>query len=570
MAENFDVEMRLDVKVPMRDGVNLSADIYLPKSDGQDPGGPFPVVLTRTPYSNNMDPVIEKARKLANRGYACVVQDVRGRWDSEGDYYAFHQEVDDGFDTQEWIGQQDWCDGSIGMAGSSYGGCVQWLSAPLKSQYLKAMVPRVMCTDYYRGLMHPGGAFQLNVMMTWGMRTNGRTGQSIDYHNWTEAFRSLPLTNLAGNTGRDLTFWQDWLAHPSDDDYWNVVNTERRFGEIEVPALVMGGWYDLYATDAFDNYTGLRERGGSNIARQSKLIVGPWPHALSTSTKTGDIDFGAESMLDLDSIELRWFDKWLKGTENDPNYPGDATNDAPIKLFVMGINQWRDEHEWPLARTDWQAWNLHSDGSANTARGDGKLTTQSASEQPADNFVYDPEFPVQTIGGNNCCSPDIVPWGPYDQRPAESRSDVLCYTTDILEDDLEVTGPIRLKLFASTDGLDTDWTAMLVDVSPSGYAKNLCDGIIRARYREGFEEQKLLEPGEVYEYEIAVGVTANVFKKGHRIRLQVSSSNFPRYDRNLNTGGELYTETEMRAAQQTVLHSADYPSQLILPVIPRS
>ena len=178
-------------------------------------------------------------------------------------------------------------------------------------------------------------------------------------------------------------------------------------------------------------------------------------------------------------------------------------------------------------------------------------------------------MPVQTLGGNNCCSPDIVPWGPYDQRPAEGRYDVLCYTTDVLEEDLEVTGPIRLKLFAATDGLDTDWTAMLVDVSPTGYAKNLCDGIIRARFREGFEEQKLLEPGKVYEYDIKVGVTSNVFKKGHKIRLQVSSSNFPRYDRNQNTGGELYTETDMRIAQQTVYHSSEYPSQLMLPVIPK-
>lgn len=557
MPENFDVEMRLDVKTPMRDGVELSADIYLPVATG-----PFPVVLMRTPYSNNGDPVIQKARKLANRGYACVVQDVRGRWDSTGDYYAFHQEVNDGFDTQEWVGQQDWCDGKIGTSGSSYGGCVQWLSAPLKSKYLKAMVPRVMCTDYYTGLMHPGGAFQLNVMMTWGMRTNGRTGQSIDYHNWTEAFRSLPLTDLAGSTGREMKFWQDWLAHPDDDEYWDEVNTARRFDEIEAPSLIMGGWYDLYAVDAFDNFKGLRERGGSEVARGSKLIVGPWPHALATSTKTGDIDFGAESMLDLDAIERQWFDKWLKGAET-------TAADAPIRLFVMGINQWRDEHEWPLARTDWQAWNLHSGGNANSVRGDGKMSVEAAADEPADHFVYDPKFPAQTIGGNNCCSPDIVPWGPYDQRPVEARNDVLCYTSDALDEDLEVIGPVRLKLFASTDGLDTDWTAKLVDVSPSGYAKNLCDGIIRARYREGFKQAKLLEAGKVYEYEISVGVTGNVFKKGHQVRLEVSSSNFPRYDRNLNTGGDLYTETKLRVAQQAVFHSAEHPSQLILPVVPR-
>ncbi len=558
MAQNYEVEMQLDRQVPMRDGVTLSTDVYLPRGEG-----PFPVVLMRTPYSNNMDPAVQKARHLANRGYACVAQDVRGRWDSRGEYYAFHQEVEDGFDTQEWIGKQDWCNGSIGMAGSSYGACVQWLSAPLRSKYLKTIVPRVMCTDYYSGLVHPGGAFQLNVMMTWGMRTTGRTAQSIDYHNWTEAFRWLPLADLAGNTGRDMTFWQDWLSHPEDDEYWNEVNTERRFGEIEVPALIMGGWYDLYATDAFDNFNGLRQNGATELARQPKLIMGPWPHALSTSTKTGDIDFGADSKLDLDGIELHWFDRWLKGSETEDDL-------APIRLFVMGINQWRDENEWPLERTDWQSWSLHSDGSANSAMGDGKLTADSHGDEPPDRFVYDPEFPVQTLGGNNCCSPDIVPWGPYDQRPAEARNDVLCYTSEVLEEDLEVTGPVRLRLFAATDGLDSDWTAKLVDVSPTGYALNLCDGIIRARYREGFEKAVMLEPGKVYEYELTVGVTSNVFKKGHRVRLEVSSSNFPRFDRNLNTGGDLYNDTEMRTAQQAVFHSPEHPSQLILPVISSS
>jgi putative CocE/NonD family hydrolase len=352
------------------------------------------------------------------------------------------------------------------------------------------------------------------------------------------------LTDLAGNAGREMKFWQDWLAHPSDDEYWDEVNTDRRFNKIEVPSLIMGGWYDLYATDAFDNFTGLKERGGSELARGSKLIVGPWPHALSTSTKTGDIDFGAESMLDLDSIERDWFDIWLKGDKSDKE-------EAPLRLFVMGINQWRDEQEWPLARTDWQSWNLRSDGSANSSAGDGKLSLEHAGDEPADRFTYDPEMPVQTLGGNNCCSPEIVPWGPYDQRPAEARNDVLCYTTDVLAEDLE----------------DTDWTAMLVDVSPTGYAKNLCDGIIRGRYREGFEQPKLLKSGNVYEYEIKVGVTSNVFKKGHRLRLEVSSSNFPRFDRNLNTGGDLYNSTDMRVAQQTVHHSVKYPSQLILPVI---
>ena len=559
MSENYEVEMLLDIKTPMRDGVNLSTDIYLPKADG-----PFPAILMRTPYSNNGDDIVKTAIGYANRGYACVMQDVRGRWDSDGDYYPFHQEAKDGYDTQEWLGEQTWCNGNIGMVGGSYLGGVQWLSAPLKSKYLKAIAPRVMCTDYYRGLVHPGGTFQLNVMMTWGMRTSGRTAQTIDYHNWTKAFHSLPLADLGGSTGRNMPFWQDWHEHENDDEYWDEVNTERRFCDIEVPALIMGGWYDLYAPDAFHNFNGMREQGGSKLARQSRLIMGPWPHRLSQSTKTGDIDFGAPSKIDLDALERSWLDRWLRDEDNG------IESEAPLRLFIMGTNEWRDEHEWPLARTDWQQWHLHSDGEANTAHGNGTLSLKKAGEEKPDRFSYNPEYPVQTIGGNNCCSPDIVPWGPYDQRPVESRSDVLCFTTDPMTSDFEVTGPIKLKMYALTDCLDTDWTAKVVDVSPDGYAKNLCDNIIRGRYRQGFEKQNLLEPGQVYEYEIDIGVTANVFKARHRIRLEVSSSNFPRFDRNLNTGKRAGYDSEMRVANQMVFHSDKYPSHLILPAVKRT
>jgi putative CocE/NonD family hydrolase len=556
MSTNYAVDMSLNVKVPMRDGVDLSADIYLPRAEGS-----FPTVLMRTPYSNNMDTMIEKGRLLANAGYVCVIQDCRGRWDSDGDYYPFREGAD-GYDTQEWIGQQAWSDGKIGMAGGSYVGAVQWQSAPHRSQYLTCMAPRVICCDYYTGLVYPGGAFQLNVLMTWGMRTNGRTGQSIDFHNWTEAFRSLPIAQLDESAGRDLPFWKDWVEHANYDEYWDAINDENRWDEIAAPALNMGGWYDLYAPHTFSNFNGLRQHGRTPQARQSKLIVGPWPHALSTSPRTGDIDFGAHSMVDLEALELRWFDYWLKGIDNG------IVDEPPLRLFIMGIDQWRDEHEWPLARTEWQTWHLHSSGNANTLRGDGRLSTGAPDSEATDHFVYDPIHPVQTVGGNNCCSPHIVPWGPYDQRSVEMRGDVLCYTSDPLTADLEVTGPITVVLYAATDGPDTDWTAKLVDVAPSGYAKNLCDGIIRARYRESLSNPSLLDAGKVYEYEIEVGVTGNVFRQGHCIRLEISSSNFPRFDRNPNTGHDFGVDTEMRSARQTIHHSREYPSHILLPVIP--
>ncbi len=558
MQPNYAVDMRLNIRTPMRDGVDLSSDIYLPQASGK-----FPTVLMRTPYDNNTSLLIEKAMRLANSGYACVIQDVRGRWDSDGVHYALFGHGPDGFDTQEWIGQQEWSDGKIGMAGGSYLGWVQWQSAPHRSQYLTCIAPRVMCGDLYSGLIHPGGAFQLNVALTWGMRTNGRTAQSIEYHNWTEAFRSTPLIDMDQQAGRTLQFWRDWVTHTEYDSYWDSVNVENKWGEIAAPALIMGGWYDLYSHNTFINFNGLRLHGRTPEARQSQLIVGPWPHALSASTKTGDVDFGANSLYDLEDLELRWFDYWLKGIDNG------IVGEAPLRLFIMGVNEWRDESEWPLARTDWQKWYLHSAGSANSLLGDGCLSPEEPGDEPADHFVYDPDFPVQTVGGNNCCSPHIVPWGPYDQRDVEMRSDVLCYTSEPLETDLEVTGPIKVVLYAATDGLDTDWTAKLVDVSTSGYAKNLCDGIVRARYREGFAAPKLLQPGQTYQYEIDLAVTGNVFKKGHRIRVEVSSSNFPRFDRNHNTGNDLGTDSEMRRAQQTVQHSRAHPSHILLPVIPR-
>ena len=557
MQPSYDVEMRLDVKVPMRDGVELSADIYLPRGRGK-----FPTVLIRTPYSNNGDEVIEKARRLANNGYVCVAQDCRGRWDSDGEYYPFHPDAEDGYDTQEWIGAQEWSNGKMGMSGASYLGLVQWQSAPLRSRYLTCMAPRVICGDFHDGLVYPGGAFQLNVMMSWGMRTSGRTAQSIGYHQWTEAFRALPLIEMDERAGRNLPFWKDWVRHPSYDDYWAKTNIEERWDEIGVPALNMGGWYDLYSRQTFVNFNGLRQHGRTAEARQSKIIVGPWPHALSVSPRTGDVDFGANSMADLEALEMRWHDYWLRGIDNG------IVDEPPLRLFVMGANQWRDEQEWPLGRTTWWKWYLHSAGGANSVLGDGGLSTEEPGDEREDAYVYDPRYPVQTMGGNNCCSPDIVPWGAHDQRPVEVRGDVLCYTSEPMEADLEVTGPIKLVLYAATDGPDTDWTAKLVDVSPTGYAMNLCDGIVRARYRDSRTTPALLEPNRVYEYEIEVGVTANVFRRGHSIRVEVSSSNFPRFDRNLNTGHELGMDAEMRTARQTVHHSGAYPSHILLPVIP--
>jgi len=550
------MRLRSNVRIPMRDGVALSTDLYLP-----DGPGPFPAVAIRTPYDNTATAFVEKARALADSGYAVALQDVRGRFDSDGTYEPFRVEAADGGDTIAWLASQPWSSGRVGMAGRSYSGWTQWTAATEGNPNLAAIVPRVMATDLYGGLMWRGGAFNLGVLLTWGLNTSGRTMKELEPIDWVEAFRLLPVDSAAAETSQDVSFWRDWLAHPTRDAYWDAVDYERRHGEMAAPALIMGGWYDVYADDAFRQLAAMRA-SSSPAARRSQLILGPWAHPLAVTTKTGSLDFGARSLFDLDAAELRWYDRWLKGI------PNGAEDDPPIRLFVMGANTWRDEREWPLARTDWQPWYLHSRGRANTLAGDGMLSTDAPADEPTDRYVYDPMVPVPTNGGCNCCRPDIVPWGPSDQRDLEMRPDVLCYTSAPLERDMEVTGPIRVVLWAATEATDTDWTGKLVDVWPGGRAINLCDGIIRARFREGFDVERLVEAGAVERYEIDLMVTGNVFLAGHRIRLEISSSNFPRFDRNPNTGAPIGRSAETRAVRQTVIHDAAHPSHIVLPVIP--
>ena len=553
------VDVRYNVKTPMRDGITLSSDIYFPSGSS----GPHPVILARTPYDNSTDPVAENAIFFAQNGYTFVAQDVRGRFDSEGEFYPWINEYNDGFDTIEWIGAQSWCDGNVGMAGGSYVGNVQWQAAAMGSRFLKTIVPRVIGNNLHESPHYQGGAFQLGWTATWTFRTDGRTAQNIDRYNWEQLFPTLPLKDLPGAAGKDISYYRDWVEHPDYDDYWKELAIEERYGDIKIPVLQIGGWYDFFAAGTFHNFTGMRQKGGSDTARShQRAIVGPWIHGASTLTHAGDVDYGKASMLDLPSIELKWFDHWLKGKANG------ADEETPLRVFVMGVNEWRDEQEWPLARAVSTPYYFHSGGSANSLLGDGTLSTTPAGNESPDRFVYNPAFPVPTRGGCNCCDPEIVAWGAYDQRSIEYRRDVLVYTSDPLEEDMEVTGPVSVVLHASTDARDTDFTAKLVDVHPDGLAVNLCDGIIRGRYRESTSTQKLLEPGTVYEFTIDLWPTSNVFLKGHQIRVDISSSNFPRFDRNPNTGNKFGEDAEMRSANQQVLHDGAHPSHILLPVVP--
>jgi len=555
-----DVRILRDVKVPMRDGVQLSCNIFLPRAAGQ-----FPVIFQRMPYgASGVDPGVFYAR----RGYAHVMQDCRGRFDSEGEFYPFREDGPDGYDTLDWICAQEWSNSRVGMFGPSYLGIVQWRLAVEQHPALQAIVPNVCPNDFWRQGWYCNGAQSLALTGLWScLEVSSRTSDLglIPAYDLDRFFRHLPLVTLDEYAGRRDEYWQEIVHNGRNGAFWEGLNLFRKFDRITAPAFIMGGWYDYYAGECFENWLQLRERGGERARQLSRVIIGPWQHLISLSSSLGEVDFGEESHLDINQLALRWFDCLLKDMDTG------IRDEPPVTIFVMGINQWRQESEWPLAHTHFMDFFLHSDGTA--ASGGGQLLGEAPGNQPADHFSYDPDDPVPTLGGNHSiCWPDAydtIQPGPFDQRSVETRADVLTYTSPPLDRDTEVTGPVVVRLFAATDGPDTDWTAKLVDVHPDGRAINLTEGVIRARFRKSiYEPPELLEPGAVYEYTIKLQPTSNVFLKGHRIRLDISSSNFPLWDRNPNTGHAHGLDAELRVARQTILHDSRHPSRVVLPFIP--
>lgn len=564
----YDIRFIHDQKIPTRDGARLSADLFLPRANG-----PFPTIFFHTPYESNSERHLRWGAWWAKRGFAAVAQDCRGCYQSEGTFYAYRDDGPDSDDSLTWIANQPWCDGKIGTWGRSYGALYQWLLAPLGNPRLTCMAPHVFPEDYFGDYHYAGGAFQLALCalaaIIW--TTNYATVQNSAEVFFNRRYaRHLPLIDLDREAiGREIPYYRDWLAHPTDDEYWQRFSTRGKYDRIAVPIFQQAGWYDPYADSQLRMWRSMVAEGQTALARQNqKIIVGPWGHNPPEGSRFGDADFGPASDVSLFDAELRWFDLWLKGIDTG------LRDEPPIEIFVMGANVWRSENEWPLARTTFTPLYLHSHGRANSRNGDGTLDWDPPGAEPPDRFDYDPEIPVPSIGGNSSighwagAAEDPVISGPIDQRPIERREDVLVYTSHPLENDLEVTGPLEVVLYAASSARDTDFVVKLVDVSPDGYARNLSDGIIRARYRGGYDRAELLEPGEPTEYRLKLAATSNVFKKGHRIRLDVTSSNFPRFSRNLNTGEDVATGTRLQVARQTVLHASRYPSQVILPVIP--
>ena len=541
-------ELRMEeIMVPMRDGVRLQTQIWKPTEEGC-----YPVVFTRA-YRPGFG---RDHERFAAAGYVYVGQATRGHSGSEGGTGVdnrFFDDAQDGYDSLTWISEQPWCDGNIAMYGKSYWGMTQWLVAPEGHPNLKAIVPQNMNPDPWARGYRDHGALQLAHTARRIYDAGGK--EKVEQFGWPNWHRHLPLITLDTVAGTpENKLWRDYLSHATYDDFWKAIGTRDRYHRIRIPVYLMGGWYDNYPGAIFDYFEKL---AALRATEEIRVVVNPSDHL---NRVVGDRDFGEDAAKDEVGLAIRWLDCVIKGLDTG------TKDEPPVRIFVMGINEWRFENEWPLARTAFTKYYLHSRGSK-----DGWLSTVPPGDEPPTRYVYDPDDPVPTRGGNHS-SPDIpgiMQVGAVDQRPNEGRSDVLAFTSAPVEEDTEVTGPVAVKLYAASSARDTDFIARLIDVYPDGTAYNLTEGIIRARFRESiWEPPKLLVPGEVYEYTIELLPTSNVFLKGHRIRVHITSSNFPLYDRNPNTGHEQGMDAEVRVAEQTIYHDARYPSHIELPVIP--
>ncbi len=535
------VVRKFNVRIPVRDGITLSADMALPESL------PAPAVLVRTPYGKSSDRAAKRATTFAEHGYALVHVDVRGRGDSDGVFQPYRNDGKDGADVIDWLAARDWCSGEVATFGASYGGRVQWLTALERPPALRAMVCMVTPSDPFveiaTGLPTP-------MHINWHRAVDGRVPQYREDVDWMAVYRHRPLATMDEAAGFFSANWREELRHRTLDEWWEPVRYQHRIAEIDVPVLHISGWYDDEEIGTPANFAAMVAAGRAG----QRLLMGPWGHAVNRSRTVGDVDFGPSALIDLDGSVLGFLDEHVKGIKHDPA-------PAPVRIFVMGANEWRDERAWPPPDATQAVFYLSCTGHANSRFGEGALVSSPvAEEQPAEEWIHDPSRPVPFI--TDASSAQIG--GPDDYQGVESRGDVLVFTSEPLAEELEIIGPVRLIAHVATSAADTDITAKLLDVHPGGFAQRLCDGVVRLRYRDGFDQERPVVPGEVYEVEIRMWDTCVRLAPGHRLRVEVASSAFPKYDVNLGTGGDMITETDGVLATNRLWHTPSRPSRLIL------
>jgi uncharacterized protein len=545
-----------DLEVPMRDRKKLSANVYLPENNES-----FPVILNRTPYGKDSKGKLANASAFVESGYAFVQMDVRGRGNSEGTFDPYFQEIEDGYDSIEWVASREWCDGNVGTIGSSYEGALQLSSMRLRPPHHKAAF--IKCTPS----LHPfrdcscytSGVFLLIISM-WYFYTSGRTVKdevSESNFDWESLLHIRPLSKILSELSLDEQPFLKRFDHLTYDAYLKQLWEDDMSKLVDVPCYFVSGWFDDALKGAIDHFSQI-SRINSVASKKQKLLIGPWAHRLSTdSSKLGDFDYARDSLVQLDKEALRWFDFWLMGKKNG------IMDEPQVRLFLMGENRWMEYTDYPVPRHIRYELLLGSDGSANSLLGRGRLSG-SHGRTESSSFTYDPQMPVpapywreQFQCGTN-----------EDLRSIQRRDDVLVYTSNPLDSPLDVVGNVETELYVSTSARDTDFFARLSDVFPSGYAMRLGHGIARLRYRFGYEESCLVSPGEIVKINIDMWATGNRFLPGHSVRLEVTSSAFPVFAPNFNSGGNPWEELHPVIAKQTVYHSQNYPSKLFLTVAP--
>ena len=572
----FGVIIERNIDVPMRDGTILRADVWRPDAEGR-----FPVLIERTPYDKggSSESNLGAGEFYASHGYVVVIQDVRGRFASDGEFYPFRDDGDgenqDGYDTVEWAAEKSWSNGKIGTIGGSYSGATQYRMLSTQPPHLVAQFARQSSADYYDEWVYRGGAFEHGFNTMWTLKhtsTNARklapvgsedevsalaNQASDDYLKWLENLPISPLPPV-----EDLHNWYaDWLNHPNHDEFWEEFSNSRSHDRANVPVHHFGSWYDCFLAGTIRNYVGIREKAATPEARTGqRMTIGPWVHnpGPADMREAGEVDFGEQAILGWFETRLRWFDHWLKGADNG------VDTDKPVKLFTMGINEWREFDEWPPKEAKYTPFYLSKgkSGSVNSLN-DGVLSAEEPGlfGEVFDEYESDPENPIRSFGGGHLGDDN----GPRDQRGHEDG--VLTYTTSELDEPLNVTGPVKAILYAASSALDTDWVVRITDVHPDGTSMLICDGILRARFHESFENPTTLVPHMPTKFEVDLWATSHVFKSGHRLRVAVTSSGFPRWDRNWQTGKNNALETSGIRAQNRIFRDAVRPSHVLLPLL---